>query len=1106
MLVHNVEIVRDVLEKIISVIDGGNSGSSPRFNRQELLMQMHSPAKESPTRSMHMPSLDLYQQAPTQHHHHQQQQVNNTKISPRSLHSTSGSSHSPRSGYNHNHTSSHGGATVISGLSSQAQQYYMPSSSSQQQPMFFSAENISPESLHHHTMPQMSASHSMRASSASGQNGGSMFQSLMDSVQHLPSKHGGLMTHGHTSTLDSYPSPDGKDRAGTFDVTGGSSLSDALKSPVTSHDMEEARRLLQESRRHRGKDVSPLSKMRQQNQLHHQHEVDYKLHDVQEEGDNSREQEDESVAPSPPRSPEDRRQTRLSDTQRSAATASSTFSPHKDVDLSHGAVGYSAQQLVEFGYLKHTGRWRGFPYDSWSCCGSSDVVCPLAPKVRQMSPKKTKDILFIHTEKITPTKRDMQRGSRGSGGLIESDDIHDEENEEPIQRRMKVRYQPHPLPSQSVALSSRGGGSSSIKSTHRHEQQRRTGRFRNSESSPQPRKQAPQLSKFTLDASSLDSRFQANKRSTSSATIAPPPPPTLDSSTLRSTLPPPPPPPPIHEGGAESGKSDRLQQRDTVVQHKSHRSSTHVQHQPQIPHQQPTKVIERIIIQPPPRDSISHQVEATVKQSTSRVLSSYDRALKELRKELEVTRHQSDNRDQKVYRSVERQQQAVVDLKKYVETSLVTFQRSLLQKMQEQQQKQRRTQSQPPSSVQRTSVSHSDHVGESVSKQRSPSLHRTPPHSAEKIPATIHSRHTPTEDRVHKESRADVEHLHSDENHHRITEEEHAHALKEFQALKDRVKELQGADHFPVDEETLRAPTQARSQSPVTGHERYVQYQQEQQYKQRRQQIIMQEQREALKRKKVAPWIPAARHGNSIFNRLAVVNYSKGHTASSPAKQRPQHRNEPSFPEQERHRMSAVSSSRSPHRGRAEMSISYERPNSSSRSPSALRAQERYYTDVKVVRGGIESTVSLPSPTWDAYKARQSSPPSTAKKSPYNGNNRYDTGNLQPYDVRASDNGSYFGESSSNAVWTYPPPPHNPERDDALLVDYRQWEEAEDARLRAELGGKSHHSHHHKKRDKESRKKKSATSIQSQSQEEWWKQIMEEKARVEQAAFQRSLT
>jgi hypothetical protein len=44
------------------------------------------------------------------------------------------------------------------------------------------------------------------------------------------------------------------------------------------------------------------------------------------------------------------------------------------------AVGLDENELVDAGYANHVGKWRGFPFDSWSCCQTSDKYCPVATK------------------------------------------------------------------------------------------------------------------------------------------------------------------------------------------------------------------------------------------------------------------------------------------------------------------------------------------------------------------------------------------------------------------------------------------------------------------------------------------------------------------------------------------------------------------------------------------------------------------------------------------------------------------------------------------------------------------------------------------------------
>ncbi|RYH19863.1 hypothetical protein EON65_25420, partial [archaeon] len=43
-------------------------------------------------------------------------------------------------------------------------------------------------------------------------------------------------------------------------------------------------------------------------------------------------------------------------------------------------AGLNSQQLIALGYFRHTGRWRGFPFDSFSCCDTADFTCPNSNK------------------------------------------------------------------------------------------------------------------------------------------------------------------------------------------------------------------------------------------------------------------------------------------------------------------------------------------------------------------------------------------------------------------------------------------------------------------------------------------------------------------------------------------------------------------------------------------------------------------------------------------------------------------------------------------------------------------------------------------------------
>eukprot|EP01039_Chlorochromonas_danica_P006652 gene6652-7352_t len=72
-------------------------------------------------------------------------------------------------------------------------------------------------------------------------------------------------------------------------------------------------------------------------------------------------------------------------------------------NVPHQAVGLSTSQMVEFGYLKHTGRWRGFPYDSWSCCNTANFVCPNNIKFLSNKQAVTTEA-FITSIRLSPKK------------------------------------------------------------------------------------------------------------------------------------------------------------------------------------------------------------------------------------------------------------------------------------------------------------------------------------------------------------------------------------------------------------------------------------------------------------------------------------------------------------------------------------------------------------------------------------------------------------------------------------------------------------------------------------------------------------------------------
>jgi hypothetical protein len=81
----------------------------------------------------------------------------------------------------------------------------------------------------------------------------------------------------------------------------------------------------------------------------------------------------------------------------------------------YGALGYTADQLAEFGYEKHAGRWRGFPYDSYSCCDTSLLICPNAKKIPPKKVYKKKpvpNVSIAYGEDHEPEQ--SQRGTRRS--------------------------------------------------------------------------------------------------------------------------------------------------------------------------------------------------------------------------------------------------------------------------------------------------------------------------------------------------------------------------------------------------------------------------------------------------------------------------------------------------------------------------------------------------------------------------------------------------------------------------------------------------------------------------------------------------------------------
>jgi hypothetical protein len=50
-----------------------------------------------------------------------------------------------------------------------------------------------------------------------------------------------------------------------------------------------------------------------------------------------------------------------------------------------GALGYTADELATLGFSAHNGKWRGFPFDSYSCCNTSFYYCPKASKKKKQN-------------------------------------------------------------------------------------------------------------------------------------------------------------------------------------------------------------------------------------------------------------------------------------------------------------------------------------------------------------------------------------------------------------------------------------------------------------------------------------------------------------------------------------------------------------------------------------------------------------------------------------------------------------------------------------------------------------------------------------------------
>jgi hypothetical protein len=72
--------------------------------------------------------------------------------------------------------------------------------------------------------------------------------------------------------------------------------------------------------------------------------------------------------------------TALNSTNNSGLDRSDEFMP--GTSSPRKTVGMVAGEVLALGYAEHAGRWRGFPYDTWSCCDTSELHCPKPDKLR----------------------------------------------------------------------------------------------------------------------------------------------------------------------------------------------------------------------------------------------------------------------------------------------------------------------------------------------------------------------------------------------------------------------------------------------------------------------------------------------------------------------------------------------------------------------------------------------------------------------------------------------------------------------------------------------------------------------------------------------------
>ena len=96
-------------------------------------------------------------------------------------------------------------------------------------------------------------------------------------------------------------------------------------------------------------------------------------------------------------------------------------------------VGLTPTQLTAMGYSGHAGRWRGHPYDTWSCCDTADLKCPLgegsAFSPNASSPSKIRTSLDSSTGSLfyksksapfVPAGRSPAKSSHGINDLRQS--------------------------------------------------------------------------------------------------------------------------------------------------------------------------------------------------------------------------------------------------------------------------------------------------------------------------------------------------------------------------------------------------------------------------------------------------------------------------------------------------------------------------------------------------------------------------------------------------------------------------------------------------------------------------------------------------------------